>query len=1093
MPDTPASAPLSPRGLRAGSFGALTSAGAGVGAAAPAYGLAAGLGWEAASAGPRTLLLAVLAFAVVLGCAWTQRELSREHPDCGTSFAWTSRAFGPRAGWLIGGWPRIAADLLVLAVQARVAGQYLFAVAGLNWTGPAWAGPDVADTAGLAGGLAWIAAGGWLGRRGVAVPARLLTAAAGISVAVLLGLAAAALASGRVAAPLSVSWLDPAGFASPGAFAGGLTVMVFAYWGWDTVFALGEETAGPARGVTSVLVLGGTVTVTVLAAQLAAGTGLGDPGNAGDALSSLGSAVFGGGLAGAAATRLLALAVLASAAAGAQARILTASRTAASMASAGALPAVFGRLHPRRGTPSFAAAWFAAAGAVLLAALNYVDGGNVLADAVTAAGFFIALSLAGTGFACFWVFRRTLTAGARNFWLRGVVPLACGFVMTGIGVWSAWFYAAPEASYSVWRLPPGPWAVGGVPGTAAVTALAGLAAGLPWILRAKDSQDIHTKTGMLPIAHPPVLRWAHARSRNPFQLTKVLTSVKVRTSPLTLCHSLINPLTFSHPESAAYMTRWSLRRHRHRAQKPVAGTVRLDPGRPELGPAPGRHAPGGYRTDGYAPPGPPGGYPAQPPGPAAPAGTPYPAAAGPQEPGAVPFPQTEFRQAGYGRADTPEVPGLLPPAGQLPPGFPSGLQPGLATPPDGAAAGGPRSAGSAWPGVMERFGLHLMTLAEQLRLSLDDLEADEADPDRLQKLYKVDHAVTRMRRASRDLRILGGRAEDELSGVDTSVLDVIRMALSAIDRYTQVTIGKMTDFAVLGYAADDVASLLAALLDNATRYSPGVTTISARLTDGGSVLFRIEDSGIGMDPDQVREVNEMLAGEVRELDEVTGRHTGFPVVHRIARRYSITVRLASRPAPNRGLLALVTLPPELLSELPEDALDALPPPPDVPSRESRVTELKSLRREASASSPSALDSLSSLDPEPAFPSRRPGASGAQPGYGSKASEAMAGVSRAQARRGSLSGDDRPDERPGAPDGDAGGTSSGLPRREPASLRGGKRRPGADGGSNAGPAPERSLEEQSASRRAFADDLAAFSQGSQSPPAPQDPSGKGTPS
>ncbi|HEX6450559.1 MAG TPA: ATP-binding protein, partial [Trebonia sp.] len=311
------------------------------------------------------------------------------------------------------------------------------------------------------------------------------------------------------------------------------------------------------------------------------------------------------------------------------------------------------------------------------------------------------------------------------------------------------------------------------------------------------------------------------------------------------------------------MTRWSLRRHRHRAQQPATGTYRLEPGRPELESAPtaGRwpgasapgaeYAPAGYGPGGYAP----GGYPADAyrAGAYGPAGT-APQARAPQAP-AQQFPAQSF------------------PGGQPDPGFP-----------DARPAAGP--AGGAWPEVMEQFGLHMLVLAEQLRISLDELEADEADPERLQKLYRVDHAVTRMRRASRDLRILAGRAEEELSGTDTSMLDVIRMALSAIERYTQVSIGKVADFGVLGYASDDVASLLAALLDNATRYSPGMTSVSAHLTEEGSVLVRIEDSGIGMAPDGVAALNAMLAGDVPELDDRTGRHTGFPTVHRLARKYS---------------------------------------------------------------------------------------------------------------------------------------------------------------------------------------------------------------
>jgi hypothetical protein len=202
---------------------------------------------------------------------------------------------------------------------------------------------------------------------------------------------------------------------------------------------------------------------------------------------------------------------------------------------------------------------------------------------------------------------------------------------------------------------------------------------------------------------------------------------------------------------------------------------------------------------------------------------------------------------------------------------------------------------SFWPDICDQFGLHLLVLAEQLRASLDELEADEGDPERLRRLYQVDHAVTRMRRASRDLRTLAGRSEEELAGFTTSLLDVIRMAASAIERYTQVTVGRVTDLAVLGYAADDVGSLMAALLDNATRYSPGAVTVSCHLLEDGGVMFRVEDTGIGMGREQVNTLNATLAGPVPDVDERSGRHTGFPVVHRIARKHSIDVRLAARP------------------------------------------------------------------------------------------------------------------------------------------------------------------------------------------------------
>jgi hypothetical protein len=329
--------------------------------------------------------------------------------------------------------------------------------------------------------------------------------------------------------------------------------------------------------------------------------------------------------------------------------------------------------------------------------------------------------------------------------------------------------------------------------------------------------------------------------------------------------------------------------------------------------------------------------------------------------------------------------------------------------------------GGAWPDICDQYGLHLLVLAEQLRTSLDELEADEGDPERLRRLYQVDHAVTRMRRASRDLRTLAGRSEEELAGFTTSLLDVIRMALSAIERYTQVTIGRVTDLAVLGYAADDIGSVMAALLDNATRYSPGTVTVSGHLLDDGGVMFRIEDTGIGMGADQVMALNSAFAGPVPEVDEWTGRHTGFPVVHRIARKHAIGVRLAARPLPSSGTVAMVTLPPHLLCEVPAEGAQRKPAPPT-----------------GTAPPPAPRPS-----PVPDLPHGEP-------------------TREHQVQQW---------EPPELPDRDQQRPAGDLPRRERASLRGDEPRPQPQQ-----PATVQTQEQQAAARRAFADELSAFSVG-----------------
>ena len=56
----------------------------------------------------------ILAFVPMLFISIGYQELNKADPDCGTTFTWATRAFGPKTGWL-GGWGIIAADILVMA------------------------------------------------------------------------------------------------------------------------------------------------------------------------------------------------------------------------------------------------------------------------------------------------------------------------------------------------------------------------------------------------------------------------------------------------------------------------------------------------------------------------------------------------------------------------------------------------------------------------------------------------------------------------------------------------------------------------------------------------------------------------------------------------------------------------------------------------------------------------------------------------------------------------------------------------------------------------------------------------------------------
>src|SRR5437764_7211278 len=96
--------------LKQNALGYLSNLVIGVASTAPAYSLAATLGFVTAVVGVGTHAPAVLlvSFVPILFVAAGYRYLNQADPDCGTSFAWGTRAFGPQLGWLMG-WAIVAA------------------------------------------------------------------------------------------------------------------------------------------------------------------------------------------------------------------------------------------------------------------------------------------------------------------------------------------------------------------------------------------------------------------------------------------------------------------------------------------------------------------------------------------------------------------------------------------------------------------------------------------------------------------------------------------------------------------------------------------------------------------------------------------------------------------------------------------------------------------------------------------------------------------------------------------------------------------------------------------------------------------------
>src|SRR6266705_3926137 len=119
------------KGLRAGALGLLSSVVIAVSSTAPAYSMAATLGLIVAVVGVHSPGTLIVSFLPMLCIAYAFRELNKVDPDCGTTFTWTARAFGPRTGWM-GGWGIIAADVIVMASLSQIAGHYALLLAGAD-------------------------------------------------------------------------------------------------------------------------------------------------------------------------------------------------------------------------------------------------------------------------------------------------------------------------------------------------------------------------------------------------------------------------------------------------------------------------------------------------------------------------------------------------------------------------------------------------------------------------------------------------------------------------------------------------------------------------------------------------------------------------------------------------------------------------------------------------------------------------------------------------------------------------------------------------------------------------------------------------
>lgn len=432
---------LSAKGLSAGSIGLLGATVIGISCIAPAYTLTASLGPTVAAVGTQMPGIFLVGFIPMLLVALGYRELNNAMPDAGTSFTWATRAFGPWIGWM-GGWGLIVATVVVLSNLAGVAVDFLYLLLA-QATGNA----DLADLTNnvlinIVTCLVFMVAAVYVSYRGMETTKIVQYVLVAFQLVVLVWFSVAAIghfANGSAfdALDFSAAWFNPFLVPSFSAFAAGVSLSIFIFWGWDVTLTMNEETKNPkttpGRAATlTVSIIFALYILVAVASLMFAGIGTGELGLGNEDIQGNVFAALAGPVMGPFAI-LLSLAVLSSSAASLQSTFVGPARTMLAMGHYKAFPHRFAQISPRFKSPGFATVIAGIVAWGFYAVLRVLST-DVLTDTILTLGMMICFYYGVTAFACVWYFRSEILSGVRPFLLKFLAPLVGGVILSVIFV-----------------------------------------------------------------------------------------------------------------------------------------------------------------------------------------------------------------------------------------------------------------------------------------------------------------------------------------------------------------------------------------------------------------------------------------------------------------------------------------------------------------------------------------------------------------------------------------------------------------------------------------------------------------------------------
>ncbi|MEU0672137.1 APC family permease [Streptomyces sp. NPDC006172] len=421
--------------------------------------IAIGMGTIATIVGLQAPALLLLAFLPVLGIATAYARLNRSEPNCGNGYTWVGKTLGPWPGFLTG-WVTIVGSVIFCAYTSAVMGSVLLILAnkaGLHTVAGIALDPSSTGVS-TAVGLVLLVGLTALAVTGTRATTRFQFALLVFEYTVLIGFCGWALITGKQ--PFSLSWFNPFAISDGTAFAQGMVLAVFFFWGWDAAFSVTEETRRPgdsARGglIALFAMLGLFLFASVAFQREMSLNELIH--NGPQALPYLGEK-----LAAEPWATLPVVALMFSAAASVQSTLIPTARGLLAMGRDRTMGPLWTRVHPRYGTPAAGTAVvLVIASVIALLAVALPRLSDMLLAAVNAIGLLVALYYGLTALACAVRFRSALREGPRAAVPAVGVPAVSSMVLLGLGGYlghsyltmSDHFELSPDNGWFMFSLP----------------------------------------------------------------------------------------------------------------------------------------------------------------------------------------------------------------------------------------------------------------------------------------------------------------------------------------------------------------------------------------------------------------------------------------------------------------------------------------------------------------------------------------------------------------------------------------------------------------------------------------------------------------